>query len=132
MAEAAIEVAVLHQVQAHGGQAGAKSDRRCHGKLLGASRTCEVPPDRLLIGWDRSTPRTQCLKYQTDQLVDVKRMEKLNNLMFLLMSRGADASAGARSTLRCRPLQVHARLGAAGPPVTNVAGRDDETPQYMC
>ncbi|GBF88837.1 hypothetical protein Rsub_01738 [Raphidocelis subcapitata] len=33
-----------------------------------------------------------CLKYKTDQLVDVKRMEKLNSLMFLLMSRGPNAS----------------------------------------
>ncbi|KAI8464626.1 MAG: signal recognition particle, SRP9/SRP14 subunit [Monoraphidium minutum] len=40
------------------------------------------------------TDDTTCLKYATDQLVDVKRMEKLNNLMFLLMARGADAAAG--------------------------------------
>lgn len=39
-------------------------------------------------------PTKQCLKYKTDQLVDVKRMEKLNNLMFALMARGPDASLG--------------------------------------
>jgi hypothetical protein len=30
----------------------------------------------------------QCLKYKTDQQVDVKKMEKLNSLFFVLMARG--------------------------------------------
>eukprot|EP00879_Flechtneria_rotunda_P005432 GHRR01005725.1.p1 GENE.GHRR01005725.1~~GHRR01005725.1.p1 ORF type:complete len:121 (+),score=41.62 GHRR01005725.1:293-655(+) len=29
-----------------------------------------------------------CLKYQTDQQIDVKKMEKLNSLFFVLMARG--------------------------------------------
>jgi hypothetical protein len=30
----------------------------------------------------------QCLKYKTDQQVDVKKMEKFNSLCFVLMARG--------------------------------------------
>ncbi|KAJ4834900.1 hypothetical protein Tsubulata_047365 [Turnera subulata] len=33
----------------------------------------------------------QCLKFKTDQAQDAKKMEKLNNLFFTLMSRGPDA-----------------------------------------
>lgn len=55
----------------------------------------------------------QCLKYKTDQLVDVKRMEKLNNLMFLLMSRGADASAGAQRAGAARCARRRLFKGAA-------------------
>jgi len=51
----------------------------------------------------------QCLKYKTDQLVDVKRMEKLNNLMFLLMSRGASASLGAPTLLCCIGFMLRSR-----------------------
>ncbi|WIA13349.1 hypothetical protein OEZ86_006616 [Tetradesmus obliquus] len=29
-----------------------------------------------------------CLKYKTDQQIDVKKMEKLNSLFFVLMARG--------------------------------------------
>ncbi|KAF9682967.1 hypothetical protein SADUNF_Sadunf05G0163200 [Salix dunnii] len=32
-----------------------------------------------------------CLKFKTDQAQDAKKMEKLNNLFFTLMSRGPDA-----------------------------------------
>ncbi|KAK9823364.1 hypothetical protein WJX72_002222 [[Myrmecia] bisecta] len=32
-----------------------------------------------------------CLQYATDQAADLKRVEKLNNLFFALMARGADA-----------------------------------------
>jgi len=34
----------------------------------------------------------QCLKFKTDQAQDVKKMEKLNNLFFTLMSRGPDGT----------------------------------------
>ncbi|KAF9686887.1 hypothetical protein SADUNF_Sadunf02G0036600 [Salix dunnii] len=33
----------------------------------------------------------ECLKFKTDQAQDAKKMEKLNNLFFTLMSRGPDA-----------------------------------------
>lgn len=35
----------------------------------------------------------QCLQFQTDQLADVKKVEKLNNLFFTLMAKG-DAAEG--------------------------------------
>ncbi len=35
----------------------------------------------------------QCLQYQTDQLADVKKVEKLNNFYFASMARG-DISPG--------------------------------------
>jgi len=34
----------------------------------------------------------QCLKFKTDQAQDAKKMEKLNNLFFTLMSRGPDGT----------------------------------------
>jgi hypothetical protein len=36
----------------------------------------------------------QCLKYKTDQQVDVKKMEKLNSLFFVLMARGEHPTGG--------------------------------------
>ncbi|KAF7100614.1 hypothetical protein CFC21_102107, partial [Triticum aestivum] len=32
-----------------------------------------------------------CLKFKTDQAQDAKKMEKLNNIFFALMTRGPDA-----------------------------------------
>ncbi|KAH8515383.1 hypothetical protein Peur_009995 [Populus x canadensis] len=37
------------------------------------------------------TDNKECLKFKTDQAQDAKKMEKLNNLFFTLMSRGPDA-----------------------------------------
>jgi signal recognition particle subunit SRP9 len=34
----------------------------------------------------------QCLKFKTDQAQEAKKMEKLNNLFFTLMSRGPDGT----------------------------------------
>jgi hypothetical protein len=44
-----------------------------------SSTSTSVVDDSLLL---------QCLKYKTDQQVDVKKMEKLNSLFFVLMARG--------------------------------------------
>ncbi|KDP21355.1 hypothetical protein JCGZ_21826 [Jatropha curcas] len=35
--------------------------------------------------------RVVCLKFKTDQAQDARKMEKLNNIFFTLMSRGPDA-----------------------------------------
>ncbi|KAK1605529.1 hypothetical protein QYE76_029416 [Lolium multiflorum] len=48
--------------------------RHCDGKLV-----LKVTDDR------------QCLKFKTDQAQDAKKMEKLNNIFFALMTRGPDA-----------------------------------------
>ncbi|XP_078160351.1 signal recognition particle, SRP9/SRP14 subunit [Carex rostrata] len=37
------------------------------------------------------TDNRECLKFKTDQAQDAKKMEKLNNIFFTLMSRGPDA-----------------------------------------
>ncbi|KAJ3694837.1 hypothetical protein LUZ60_000214 [Juncus effusus] len=37
------------------------------------------------------TDNRTCLKYRTEQAQDLKKMEKLNNIFFTLMSRGPDA-----------------------------------------
>ncbi|XP_065861020.1 signal recognition particle 9 kDa protein [Euphorbia lathyris] len=37
------------------------------------------------------TDNKECLKFKTDQAQDAKKMEKLNNIFFMLMSRGPDA-----------------------------------------
>ncbi|KAM0917889.1 hypothetical protein ACQ4PT_009299 [Festuca glaucescens] len=37
------------------------------------------------------TDNRQCLKFKTDQAQDAKKMEKLNNIFFALMTRGPDA-----------------------------------------
>lgn len=34
---------------------------------------------------------SQCVKYKTDQVQDVKKLEKLNNLAFLVATRGPEA-----------------------------------------
>jgi signal recognition particle subunit SRP9 len=34
----------------------------------------------------------QCLLFKTDQGQDVKKMEKMNSLFFVLMTKGADAT----------------------------------------
>ena len=34
----------------------------------------------------------QCLKFKTDQAQEAKKMEKLNNLFFTLMSRGPEGT----------------------------------------
>ncbi|CAH8295315.1 unnamed protein product [Eruca vesicaria subsp. sativa] len=36
------------------------------------------------------TDNKQCLKFKTDQAQEAKKMEKLNNVFFTLMSRGPD------------------------------------------
>ncbi|KAF3331535.1 signal recognition particle protein [Carex littledalei] len=36
------------------------------------------------------TDNRECLKFKTDQAQDAKKMEKLNNIFFTLMSRGPD------------------------------------------
>ncbi|KAK1314266.1 Signal recognition particle 9 kDa protein [Acorus calamus] len=36
------------------------------------------------------TDNRECLKYKTDQAQEIKRMEKLNNIFFMLMTRGPD------------------------------------------
>ncbi|XP_066372403.1 signal recognition particle 9 kDa protein-like isoform X1 [Miscanthus floridulus] len=48
--------------------------RHCEGKLV-----LKVTDDR------------ECLKFKTDQAQDGKKMEKLNNIFFALMTRGPDA-----------------------------------------
>ncbi|CAN6276422.1 unnamed protein product, partial [Urochloa humidicola] len=48
--------------------------RHCDGKLV-----LKVTDDR------------ECLKFKTDQAQDAKKMEKLNNIFFALMTRGPDA-----------------------------------------
>ncbi|AQL02914.1 Signal recognition particle protein [Zea mays] len=48
--------------------------RHCEGKLV-----LKVTDDR------------ECLKFKTDQAQDAKKMEKLNNIFFALMTRGPDA-----------------------------------------
>lgn len=40
-------------------------------------------------------PPPQCLQYKSDQQIDLKKLEALNNLMFLGMTHGPDAAAGA-------------------------------------
>uniref|UniRef100_A0ACD5ZRB0 Uncharacterized protein n=1 Tax=Avena sativa TaxID=4498 RepID=A0ACD5ZRB0_AVESA len=37
------------------------------------------------------TDNNDCLKFKTDQAQDIKKMEKLNNIFFALMTRGPDA-----------------------------------------
>ncbi|XP_050235890.1 signal recognition particle 9 kDa protein [Mercurialis annua] len=37
------------------------------------------------------TDNKECLKFKTDQAQEAKKMEKLNNIFFTLMSRGPDA-----------------------------------------
>uniref|UniRef100_K3YBD2 Signal recognition particle 9 kDa protein n=2 Tax=Setaria italica TaxID=4555 RepID=K3YBD2_SETIT len=37
------------------------------------------------------TDDRECLKFKTDQAQDAKKMEKLNNIFFALMTRGPDA-----------------------------------------
>ncbi|KAM1791953.1 hypothetical protein ACFX12_035862 [Malus domestica] len=37
------------------------------------------------------TDNKECLKFKTDQAQDAKKMEKLNNIFFTLMSRGPEA-----------------------------------------
>eukprot|EP00192_Tetraselmis_astigmatica_P016897 CAMPEP_0117677248 /NCGR_PEP_ID=MMETSP0804-20121206/16643_1 /TAXON_ID=1074897 /ORGANISM="Tetraselmis astigmatica, Strain CCMP880" /LENGTH=79 /DNA_ID=CAMNT_0005486517 /DNA_START=307 /DNA_END=546 /DNA_ORIENTATION=- len=48
--------------------------RHCNGKVV-----LKVTDDK------------ECLLYKTDQLSDLKKIEKLNNLFFILMTKGADA-----------------------------------------
>nr|GMD23680.1 signal recognition particle 9 kDa protein [Ipomoea batatas]GMD27952.1 signal recognition particle 9 kDa protein [Ipomoea batatas] len=36
------------------------------------------------------TDDKECIKFKTDQAQDAKKMEKLNNIFFTLMARGAD------------------------------------------
>ncbi|TVU11797.1 hypothetical protein EJB05_45401, partial [Eragrostis curvula] len=48
--------------------------RHCEGKLV-----LKVTDDK------------ECLKFKTDQAQDAKKMEKLNNIFFTLMTRGPDA-----------------------------------------
>ncbi len=43
----------------------------------------------------------QCLKYKTDQQVDVKKMEKLNNMFFALMARGEYTPGAASWHVQC-------------------------------
>ena len=38
----------------------------------------------------------QCLQYQTDQIAELKKVEKLNDRFFALMARGADAMGTAQ------------------------------------
>ena len=40
-------------------------------------------------------PPPQCLQYKSDQQIDLKKLEALNNLMLLGMAHGPDAAAGA-------------------------------------
>lgn len=41
-----------------------------------------------------TAPPPQCLQYKSDQQIDLKKLEALNNLMFLGMAHGPDAAAG--------------------------------------
>ncbi|KAL9394878.1 hypothetical protein Peur_014163 [Populus x canadensis] len=52
----------------------------------------------------------KCLKFKTDQAQDVKKMEKLNNLFFTLMSRGPDADVSEVTGKE----QTEARAGKKG------------------
>jgi signal recognition particle subunit SRP9 len=115
--EGKLVLKVTDDVVVRGGRAGRGSAAQ-RAQIEGAARTCRAaaraPPLR-----PTRPPRppppcpAQCLKYKTDQLVDVKRMEKLNSLMFLLMSRGPNASMGeqARRRLRSLPRSLRAARG---------------------
>ncbi|KAF2325300.1 hypothetical protein GH714_026268 [Hevea brasiliensis] len=50
------------------------------------------------------TDNKECLKFKTDQAQDAKKMEKLNNIFFTLMSRGPDADV---SKLQGKNRQKH-------------------------
>lgn len=39
--------------------------------------------------------RTQCLKFKTDQAVDLKKLDKMNGLFLAFMGRGVSSNAGA-------------------------------------
>ena len=43
------------------------------------------------LGADGHDQIFQCLKYKTDQIQDMKKMEKLNNLVYLVATHGPDA-----------------------------------------
>ena len=50
------------------------------------------PPRSLVeLGADGRGQIFQCLKYKTDQIQDMKKMEKLNNLVYLVATHGPDA-----------------------------------------
>lgn len=44
------------------------------------------------------TDDRQCLQFQTDQLADVKKVEKLNNMFFTLMAKGDAAEDAAEDS----------------------------------
>ncbi|EPS67884.1 hypothetical protein M569_06886 [Genlisea aurea] len=63
--------------------------RHCDGKLV-----LKVTDDK------------KCLKFKTDQAQDAKKMEKLNNIFFTLMSRGPDADiseVGGKEHIETQP-----------------------------
>ncbi len=55
--------------------------------------TSPPPSPRSLVelGADGRGQIFQCLKYKTDQIQDMKKMEKLNNLVYLVATHGPDA-----------------------------------------
>ncbi|KAJ8765052.1 hypothetical protein K2173_010528 [Erythroxylum novogranatense] len=55
--------------------------RHCDGKLI-----LKVTDNKEVFCY------CQCLKFKTDQAQDAKKMEKLNNIFFTLMSRGPNVS----------------------------------------
>lgn len=54
-------------------------------------------------------PTPQCLKYKTDQQADVKKMEKLNSLFFVLNARGEHPTGE-------KDVEQHANANVPAPP----------------
>ena len=46
-------------------------------------------------GGQSAALRTQCLKFKTDQAVDLKKLDKMNGLFLAFMGRGVSSNAGA-------------------------------------
>ena len=80
--------------------------RHCDGKLI------------LKVTYDRV-----CLKFQTDQQTDVKKMERLNNLFFAHMRRGP-ARARARREGGAGEAKVGGRVGEAAGELGGRAGQE--------
>ena len=75
--------------------------------------------------------RAQCLKFETDQAQDVKRLEKLNSLFFSYMcgkDPHADTELDGALTPTQRTVRTLTRLAVASPDVASPDGRDVASP----
>jgi len=75
-------------------------DKVVRARLAGAAACgemrCSVAP-RLLADICRPwVCWAQCLQYQTDQIADLRKVEKLNDRLFALMARGEEAAGALR------------------------------------